>query len=786
MAVKPSRSNFLLLITIVATAAALTIFLQLLSYCGGNSRRGGAGLAKASVGHRTLVLPRQLAQSVHIRGGAPAAAADGKLSIESPFLDLQYRDVLFKAVAAVADDPALQTRDAHSLASIIAAAVEQLLRSQEGDDHVGAAQAHSARNGSLLIDGSNGQGVKGSAAAGGRLKSEQVASDGGDTVSHAVSLPGGQSGDARLTHETCYQHGDESEVCEYHGTICFDGEGPVALVEGSLERKLSQRGRAEPAPSSSVVSGCADESSDVTWPPSHHTLAAAVRCRYQAAMQGKVPTAFGPVPLPATSLATDVAFRHAATSEVFHPPQLGWAGVSGDKRAVNGAGLPLLDSREIHTPDGDVITVDYLDGALWMVPLPAGALADAFAWAASATSPLFAAQRANSTGGWGGHPMDGIAFVPGPGASYIGQMKSINTVGELLRYGGPQGVHTPGDIKLTDNSATWRVGPQWGPLPPMDTVLFVGAGAAEAGVGQSVPPLTSWHNATLTLASQHHTRHVYAPQLQAKAGYSRSHLLCARRGVLTSPKPRLHSDFADAWMWRQYNYMAAGLSAKGVMSHTIYPPRRITLVLGQEEGMTAPSLLNRPEVEAAVRATGLPVTVVDTIEALPFARRAELMSGSGILIALHSDGSTMTSGATLLPAHSVLIELFPPGVRDDTHRRIAAQTGLHHYPLYTRARAPHTKEGPAASAAAAPLIVPIHYLTRLLDDAVDAIGAYSLLNPAWNVEATAAGMPPPTKLAYISSDPDTEMTEELTSVLAAGRKLATEYVEKQKQQKAAA
>lgn len=57
-----------------------------------------------------------------------------------------------------------------------------------------------------------------------------------------------------------------------------------------------------------------------------------------------------------------------------------------------------------------------------------------------------------------------------------------------------------------------------------------------------------------------------------------------------------------------------------------------------------------------------------------------------------------------------------------------------------------------------PIIVPTRVLSRQLTDAVDAIGAYSLLNPAWKKLAEAAGLPPPTQLELLRGDPDVELS----------------------------
>ena len=74
-----------------------------------------------------------------------------------------------------------------------------------------------------------------------------------------------------------------------------------------------------------------------------------------------------------------------------------------------------------------------------------------------------------------------------------------------------------------------------------------------------------------------------------------------------------------------------------------------------------------------------------------------------------------------------------------------------------------------------PMVVPLRVLRRTLDDAVDAIGAYSLLNPEWKALADAAGLPPPTELALVGRDPDLEATPALQAAMALGYEMGRNY-----------
>ena len=79
----------------------------------------------------------------------------------------------------------------------------------------------------------------------------------------------------------------------------------------------------------------------------------------------------------------------------------------------------------------------------------------------------------------------------------------------------------------------------------------------------------------LSLSAQPHTRFLGS---RAMAPYNASHLLCARRGVVTGTKNRFFTSRADAWMFRYYAYDYAGLLGRGVLPHAHRPPTTITLL----------------------------------------------------------------------------------------------------------------------------------------------------------------------------------------------------------------
>ena len=343
-----------------------------------------------------------------------------------------------------------------------------------------------------------------------------------------------------------------------------------------------------------------------------------------------------------------------------------------------------------------------------------------------------------------------------------------------------------GQASKAINTARWVVGPQWGPLPSQDVVSFIGWGGVQAESRKSVG---EWYEDTLKLAVQPQAQ-VYFNDLRSR--YNSTHLLCARRGAVTGTKPRIFSSHADAWMFRQYAYTATGLAAKGVLSQAMYPPRKIVVI--ERKGQHGRGIFNVEDVVAAAHATGLPVEVVPRMDYLTFPQQVELMSGTGILIAPH--GAALMN-SMFLPAHAVVIELFPPLLRNGVFSRLAATMGLLYYAIHSRTVLPPSLShimGPAImggpefarecietnmsstdaflhrwcnqASKTHPIVVPLRVLRRQLTDAVDAIGAYSLLNPEWKKLADEAKLPPPTRLELLVGDPDVELTSSYNASLA--------------------
>lgn len=350
------------------------------------------------------------------------------------------------------------------------------------------------------------------------------------------------------------------------------------------------------------------------------------------------------------------------------------------------------------------------------------------------------AQLSNRSGAFGAHPNDG--FIHHQKAHEVASRQSIS-------------MEPP-----TKNPTSWRVGPQWD-LPAIDYAIFAGDGSLEI---ESASALRDWYGSVLRLAVQPHTKTYFADLLTR---LDDEHLICMPRQTgMSSVKNKWYTGRMDGWLLRQYAYMSAGLPEKGIMAHPKYPPRKITIL--DRKNLNGRSIYNRDEVIDAVRETGLPFEVVPSMHSLSFKQQVELMSGTGIVIAPH--GAALAN-SMFLPAHGAMIELFPYLMKKNTYRHLAAMADLHYFPVYSWELLPHNLTGSygvqlmneryffdaciatnissyealnvhACNAASKnyPSFVPITVFKEVLRDAIDSIGAFSLLNPAWKAVAETEGV----------------------------------------------
>jgi hypothetical protein len=205
--------------------------------------------------------------------------------------------------------------------------------------------------------------------------------------------------------------------------------------------------------------------------------------------------------------------------------------------------------------------VDWADGPLWLVGLDTGKahLTDPLQWL-SRVGLLYDAQRHNATGPWGAHPRDGFFH-------YLvrWQISAITSI-------------TPSPP--TANTARFRTGSQWGPLPAQSYVVFGGPGGVEVASAAELPPLP---RALLDIALQDGARTFFSP-LRHRYNFDSGRLLCAPRGAIVGTKPKFFTGRSDGWLFRQYGYMRSGQAARGLQSHPKFSPRTVSIGGARQSG----------------------------------------------------------------------------------------------------------------------------------------------------------------------------------------------------------
>jgi hypothetical protein len=296
-------------------------------------------------------------------------------------------------------------------------------------------------------------------------------------------------------------------------------------------------------------------------------------------------------------------------------------------------------------------TVDWVDGTLWLVGLDSGSATNPFHWM-SKMGLLFDAQRSNATRGFGAHPMD----------RYVLWANKLAIKSEA----------TASRDRRSHVRTAWKQGSQWA-IPSMDNVVLVGSGSTTI---KHIAHLGDWFEQSSRIVSQPHTK-FFANELVRHLSPKR--LICARRGVVVGAKYRLFTSRADHWLFRMYAYQVAGVLGKGLLPHPRYPPRKITVL--DRSASQGRNIYNLHEVLEILGQTGLEVEYVPSVSKMTFAAQVELMAGTGILVGPH--GAALAN-AMFMPAHAVIVELFPPWMKKLSYATLANTAGLIHIPVYGR------------------------------------------------------------------------------------------------------
>ena len=74
------------------------------------------------------------------------------------------------------------------------------------------------------------------------------------------------------------------------------------------------------------------------------------------------------------------------------------------------------------------LTIDWVNGGLWLLALPGQSWANPYHWLSAMVSPLYAARRNNASGPWGANPADGYMHGNGAKADVVGPPGPVPSV----------------------------------------------------------------------------------------------------------------------------------------------------------------------------------------------------------------------------------------------------------------------------------------------------------------------------------------------------------------------
>lgn len=215
-----------------------------------------------------------------------------------------------------------------------------------------------------------------------------------------------------------------------------------------------------------------------------------------------------------------------------------------------------------------------------------------------------------------------------------------------------------------DNSL--QTGGMWD-APPMRYLLVAGQYRPVDGMHE----LTPWIRNLLSMLIQNTTHILWNRRWQELGVDPKYKWICSRRGAVLGLKPRMFNSIGDAQVFRQLAYSFAGIQGK-VKAKDDWPPRQITLM----SRIGSRSMVNINEVAGVLSETGLKFEWVQEMGKLTWAEQVEVMAKSGILIAIHGAG---LANVMFMPAHSVVIEVFPYVMYASMYRDVASAAGLYYY-----------------------------------------------------------------------------------------------------------
>lgn len=653
-----------------------------------------------------------------------------------------------------------------------------------------------------LLNAPGGAAELGASAAIARDLATAVLQVGGTLVEEAVKIRIGSSGklpidswDSRelYTQQRCHANPDESEVCYYSGVICYDGEGPIAIVpepdftaerpadptHNCIDTRFNEQSVYEF--SQCVINAASGRKVNNTatgynvaqalpvvnrrWGPLNRGPGGLFKEMHPSEIWGDRPDALlsmlgahtvipdpEPKGTPRDGSALDDLQivgdgRGAITIEMPRDHKL--SPLAGKDMATRvfvskphtvGKNLQALASTKVAGRN-----IVWLESGLWISNFDEGDEKSPLK-ILSLAGALFDSVRNNRTPTFGDHPRDG----------YMHFQESWQLASTRSVYMDPP----------SKNQISYKVVGQWD-VPPMTNVVFSGAGAKKIA---SMDELDNVFSEMLKISAQPDTKFWFSDLSNTLGPNS---LVCSRRGGVLQPKHKFFSGRMDSAMWKTYAYQLTGLGVKGIRPHPKYAPREAVIlvdssILDDGPHLQSETIYNLADVEAIVRSTGLPTRIVPSLKGMSFEEIVTFFAGVGILVAPHGPALAFT---TFMPAHSVIVECFPFGLKRNTFRHLANMADLHYFSIYSEQRMPpkdckekqclvfkrkfwdecESKNMTGYDVAIDndclhaivnhPLIVDVVELRTHIPDAIDCSGAFSLKNPLWEALAAKEGQP---------------------------------------------
>ena len=492
-----------------------------------------------------------------------------------------------------------------------------------------------------------------------------------------------------VTRQLCHQLDDDSEACTYDGPLCIADDGAVAMgvevppvpsdASGGADawRRAWKLGVREGRGSGPVDHRTFDYISHRNTPRIHDD--GGERMIAPAFSGGDVRAGdvlpfstlpvegrqFGPLGGRGRVIQMPAAHLAAATTEA---DAAGLGGAWAESWAKQAAAaeppsrwmLPKQDANLENALPPDSIT--WLKGGLYVSDICTTCFVHPW-HAAIAWGNLWALRRMNATGR--------EADVAPP-------LKGSEWGRDGAAGGDTSGGLSPPGLAYTSASGI--------AFPPMDTLYVRGSSQVTPYTNSSnLSPwnaelLRLWIPASATVMFRDDLRAVrtrgMALRQQPAAGAGSpppplpNHWVCAARGVIVGEKAGVFTGPRDAHAFRLAAYARAGVDTR-----TAWRPRAphtITLV----QRPKSRRFTNGADLEALLRATGLPVRVVADPGALSWADQVALFAGTGILVAAHGG---VLANIMFLPVHAAVIEVFPYPLGMGVYGKLSAACRVSHY-----------------------------------------------------------------------------------------------------------